>query len=226
MPGVFGYVSAPSGWALQFFDDWPMNVTPCDATQRLPDIPSTLDAVATWLAEPGVRPSPVALNVDGRRASRFDLDWEGGCPPEIRPYVANGYGSGTIEPVLRIYAIETGDDIILAQLSADAGSRPAVLHHGPVHRDDRIRRSRADCGTTWHGPGRAFRRFAPLTQNVADPPGQHFLDFEGRHSSWIRWARASPGWAGRSRTNRSAKTRSPSRSPARSHVAWVGTRPT
>ena len=35
MPGVFGYVSAPSGWALQFFDDWPMNVTPCDATQRL-----------------------------------------------------------------------------------------------------------------------------------------------------------------------------------------------
>ena len=131
IPNVLEVGNDFGSWDVHFFDDWPMNIDPCDDSATMPDIPARLSEVATWLSKPGVLSAdPVLLDVDGRQAMRFDLNIEGcGDSPNHQPYAAEGYASHEIFPVVRIYAIPTGDDMIIAQVATDQGSSWHVMRN-------------------------------------------------------------------------------------------------
>jgi hypothetical protein len=128
-PARFTIRTDPSGWEMNFFDDWPMREHLCGDAGAMPDAPATLSDVATWLSDSGaLAAKPILLDVDGRQAMRFDLNWEA-CQDGRPPYAAVLHSSVLLFPVFRIYAIETGDDIVIVQVWADAGSRPHAMRN-------------------------------------------------------------------------------------------------
>lgn len=103
-------------WKGLFVDDEPLYVDMCDpAKGTLSDVPGTPDAVGAWLRSNGVLrvPDPVAIEVDGREGLMFEATVE--CP--------NGASAsaGPRVPAGRIYAIPTGDDVVLYVTWSDGG---------------------------------------------------------------------------------------------------------
>ena len=124
-PDLYAIVGFSRAWLLLFLDDRPVFADAClGGGSTLPDIPTSASAVADWLAaSPGLLSSnPTEVEVDGRVALRFDIATDSPCELGA-PMIAPGYRLFPAEATLVVYAIPTGDDVILAILASDSGNR-------------------------------------------------------------------------------------------------------
>ena len=124
-PDLYAIVGFSRAWLLLFLDDRPVFSDAClNGGSTLPDIPTSAADVADWLAAtPGLLASNATeLEVDGRVALRFDIAADSACELGA-PMIAPGYRLFNAEATLHVYAIPTGDDVILAILASDSGGR-------------------------------------------------------------------------------------------------------
>ena len=111
-------------WSTWFVDDQPVNVDVCDYTKgRLDDVPSTPEAVEAWLRSSSrlTVSHAIEIPVDGRTALRFDLKPAEDCRSREGTLTQPSFDIG-----FRIYAIPTGDDMILYSVWSDPGSLPSL----------------------------------------------------------------------------------------------------
>jgi hypothetical protein len=108
-------------WNGELIDDVPVFRDACSRDLgALPDIPGSVDAVASWLhATQGLTFEPATeLVIDGRRALR--LQARADCLDGRGPAVSDLAGGS------EYYAIPTGDDVVLFVVRADTDNESKV----------------------------------------------------------------------------------------------------
>ena len=114
-------------WSIWLFDDVPVMVDVCDPSMgRLTDVPATPVAVGAWLRSSSrlTVANQTALMVDGRPALRFDTEASEACEGfgGLCAECGSGPREGAFQIGFLLYAIDTGDDTIIAVVQ----SEPAV----------------------------------------------------------------------------------------------------
>jgi hypothetical protein len=107
-------------WNGFFLDDEPVNRDVCDPSAgTLPELPSDLGGVREWLAAaaPPALQGPTEVVVDGRTALRWKNNLA--CDDTFPAYAPGVYGDV-------VYAIPTGDDVILWAFRFDTADEEAL----------------------------------------------------------------------------------------------------
>jgi hypothetical protein len=108
-------------WFGDLLDDWTLPIDHCDPTAgSLPDIPSSPDALESWLRSNGRSIDRSAdLEVDGRTATRYDTSVASEPPRDCAGPPPDAVDYSTVRFLSRWYLIPTGDDTILFNVYGD-----------------------------------------------------------------------------------------------------------
>jgi hypothetical protein len=107
-------------WNGRFLDDGPVFRDLCDPTAgSLSELPSDLAGIREWIRPAELRGlrGPTSVTIDGRTALRWQND--GACGDQIPAITADVYGDV-------IYAIPTGDDVIIWAFRFDTAADEAL----------------------------------------------------------------------------------------------------